>query len=59
MGKGKDAKKAVKKEPTKTPKERKAEKRLKKARQEQSCLSLSIKLLFKGLPFQGNPAITR
>jgi len=34
MGKGKDAKKAVKKEPTKTPKERKAEKRLKKARQE-------------------------
>ena len=31
MGKGKDAKKTVKKEATKTPKEKKAEKRLKKA----------------------------
>ena len=41
MGKGKDAKKAVKKEPTKTPKERKAEKRLKKAKQLQFCFSLS------------------
>lgn len=30
MGKGKDAKKAVKKEPAKTPKEKKAEKREKK-----------------------------
>jgi hypothetical protein len=30
MGKGKDAKKSVKKEATKTPKEKKAEKRLKK-----------------------------
>ena len=30
MGKGRDAKKNVKKEATKTPKERKAEKRLKK-----------------------------
>lgn len=32
MGKGKDAKKSVKKEPTKTAKEKKAEKRLKKAK---------------------------
>ncbi len=31
MGKGKDAKKYVKKEATKTPKEKKAEKKLKKA----------------------------
>jgi hypothetical protein len=31
MGKGQDAKKSVKKEATKTPKEKKAEKRLKKA----------------------------
>jgi len=31
MGKGKDAKKAVKKEATRTPKEKKAAKRLKKA----------------------------
>ena len=31
MAKSQDAKKAVKKEPTKTPKEKKAEKRLKKA----------------------------
>lgn len=31
MGKGQDAKKNVKKEATKTPKERKEEKRLKKA----------------------------
>jgi len=31
MGKGKDAKKSVKKEPLKTAKEKKAEKRLKKA----------------------------
>ncbi len=31
MGKGQDAKKNVKKEPTKTAKERKEEKRLKKA----------------------------
>ena len=31
MGKGKDAKKSVKKEPAKTAKEKKAEKRLKKA----------------------------
>ncbi|MFT4668278.1 MAG: hypothetical protein ACI9RM_002123 [Ulvibacter sp.] len=30
MGKGKDAKKSVKKEPAKTAKEKKAEKRLKK-----------------------------
>ena len=30
MGKGQDAKKAVKKEATKTPKEKKAEKQLKK-----------------------------
>ena len=30
MGKGKDAKKAIKKPPTKTAKERKAEKKLKK-----------------------------
>ena len=30
MGKGKDSKKAIKKEPTKTAKEKKAEKRLKK-----------------------------
>ena len=30
MGKGKDSKKSVKKEATKTPKEKKAEKRLKK-----------------------------
>lgn len=33
MAKGKDSKKAVKKEATKTPKEKKAEKRLKKAKQ--------------------------
>lgn len=32
MAKGQDAKKAVKKEPLKTPKEKKAEKRLKKAK---------------------------
>jgi len=32
MGKGQDAKKAIKKEPSKTPKEKKAEKRLKKAK---------------------------
>jgi len=32
MGKGKDAKKAVKKEPAKTAKEKKAEKRLKKGK---------------------------
>ena len=32
MGKGKDSKKAVKKEPTKTAKEKKAEKREKKNR---------------------------
>ncbi len=32
MGKGKDAKKNVKKEPAKTAKEKKAEKRLKKAK---------------------------
>jgi hypothetical protein len=32
MGKGKDAKKAVKKEPTMTPKEKKAAKRAKKAK---------------------------
>ena len=32
MGKGKDAKKSVKKVPTKTAKEKKAEKRLKKAK---------------------------
>ncbi len=32
MSKGKDSKKSVKKEPTKTPKERKEEKRLKKAK---------------------------
>lgn len=31
MGKGQDAKKTVKKEATKTPKEKKAEKRLKKS----------------------------
>ncbi len=31
MGKGKDAKKTIKKPPTKTAKEKKAEKRLKKA----------------------------
>jgi len=31
MGKGQDAKKSVKKEPTKTPKEKKEAKRLKKA----------------------------
>jgi hypothetical protein len=31
MGKGQDSKKAVKKEATKTPKEKKEEKRLKKA----------------------------
>ena len=34
MGKGKDAKKSVKKEATKTPKEKKAAKKLKKARKE-------------------------
>ncbi len=32
MGKGKDSKKAVKKEPAKTAKEKKAEKRLKKGK---------------------------
>lgn len=32
MGKGQDAKKSVKKEPTKTAKEKRAEKRLKKAK---------------------------
>jgi hypothetical protein len=32
MGKGKDAKKAVKKDPAKTAKEKKAEKRLKKSK---------------------------
>ena len=32
MGKGQDAKKNVKKEPTKTAKEKKAEKRLKKSK---------------------------
>ncbi len=32
MSKGKDAKKSVKKEPTKTTKEKKAEKRLKKSK---------------------------
>ena len=32
MGKGQDSKKNVKKEPTKTPKEKKAAKKLKKAR---------------------------
>ncbi len=32
MGKGQDAKKATKKEASKTPKEKKAEKRLKKAK---------------------------
>ena len=31
MGKGRDSKKAIKKEPAKTAKEKKAEKRLKKA----------------------------
>ena len=31
MGKGKDSKKSVKKEATRTPKEKKAEKKLKKA----------------------------
>jgi hypothetical protein len=34
MAKGKDAKKNVKKEPAKTAKEKKAEKRLKKAKRE-------------------------
>ncbi len=34
MAKGKDAKKNVKKEPVKTAKEKKAEKRLKKAKRE-------------------------
>ncbi len=32
MGKGQDAKKSIKKEATKTPKEKKAEKRLKKSK---------------------------
>jgi hypothetical protein len=32
MGKGQDAKKTVKKEATKTPKEKKAEKRIKKSK---------------------------
>ena len=32
MGKGQDAKKNIKKEPAKTPKEKKAEKRLKKSK---------------------------
>jgi hypothetical protein len=32
MGKGQDAKKNIRKEPAKTPKEKKAEKRLKKAK---------------------------
>ena len=42
MGKGKDAKKSVKKEPAKTAKEKKAEKRLKKAKQAFIILDLGI-----------------
>ena len=54
MGKGKDAKKAVKKEPTKTPKERKAEKRLKKAKKEQLYFSLrQLRLLILREQFYG------
>ena len=53
MGKGKDAKKNVKKEAAKTPKEKKAEKRAKKNQQfsERTKLSKLIKNLLRFLDY--------
>ena len=54
MGKGQDAKKNVKKVATKTAKEKKAEKRLKKAKQNNLTKDISIQQLDKITDYMAN-----